>query len=141
MAGDKVEYVICTKGAHVVLRSSLIPYAYKSCCRECYVEYQKKFQQKARDLKKANRPKVEIPKTRVCKDCGKRKKIDKFYKQKPPRIPVFKPDYRWDCKKCQCAKSRKALLKKTNKKERAVLIRDYMRTRNNTLPSSYRVTA
>lgn len=134
---SKVEYVICTKGAHVVLQSSLIPYGYKSCCRECYGAYMKKLDDKRRALKKKNRPKVKIPKTRICKDCGKRKKITEFYKQKPPRIPKFKPDYRWDCKKCQCKKSREALLKRTTKKERSVYIRDYMRVRNATLPSQY----
>lgn len=84
---------------------------------------------------------VEIPKTRVCRDCCKRKSINKFYKQKPPRIPKFKPDYRWDCKKCQQKKSKAAYYRRTSKEQRKIYIRHWMRNHNNTLPSQYRIAA
>lgn len=69
-------------------------------------------------------------KTRVCKCCHKRKHIDNFYKVKPPRIPRFKPDRRWDCWQCQNKRSKAAYFKRTTKKQRQIYMRTYMRTYN-----------
>lgn len=73
-----------------------------------------------------------FPKTRVCRDCGKRKPLDEdhFHKQKPPRVAKRAPDYRWDCNTCHSAKCRKRLVKATTKVERRTYIREYMRDYN-----------
>lgn len=69
--------------------------------------------------------KFKVPKTRVCKDCNKRKKITKFYNQSPPL--KFRPNYRHDCKACHYKKVRRARFKSTTKEQRQVYMRTYMK--------------
>jgi hypothetical protein len=72
---------------------------------------------------------AEMPKTRVCNCCGKRKKMSQFFDQKPPyawKIRQHKPRKRRECKKCHVKKT-KANWLKTPKKARQLYMRTYMR--------------
>ncbi len=130
---------LCTKRVHYVTELELVPG--RKCCKNCHNEEQKIVRDKKRVIELANRKPFRYPKTRVCKDCKKRKSLNEFYKQKPPRIPKFKPDHRSDCKDCHAKKCKKAYLARTTKEERKAYIRIYFRNRNNVLPSQYRVAA
>lgn len=69
-------------------------------------------------------------KTKVCTDCGKRKKITEFYFNKPPIIPkiaVRSDGRRCDCKKCHYAKNNKRYKSRTTKEQRRVYMLKYMR--------------
>lgn len=83
--------------------------------------------------------KFKVPKTRVCRGCDKRKKITAFHNQSPAL--KWRPNYRWDCKKCHSIKSTRAYHQRTTKKERRLYMLKYMRNYNGTEKSQYRIAA
>lgn len=73
--------------------------------------------------------KKKIKKTKVCIDCGRRKKLSEFHKQSHKGHKVYSSDgHRTDCKKCQHRKSVNAYKRRTTPEQRREYMRNYLKT-------------
>lgn len=138
---ENIKFVICDFGDHVVRKSICVKG--RNMCKDCYKTYRKKYAKRYYDKHLKVTPKTSLPKTRICIDCNKRKRIEQFHFQKPPyKCKLKERNYlnrRHDCKECQGRKSRAAYVKRTTKEERKVYMRQYRRNYDKNAPLGFRV--
>lgn len=72
---------------------------------------------------------LNLRKTKVCIDCGKRKELAQFPKQSnlSAKQHYSSDGHRTECKKCHQAKSTKAYHSRTTVEQRREYMRNYMR--------------
>lgn len=85
--------------------------------------------------------KLEV-KTRVCRECKKKKPITEYHFQKPKynhKLNQYVPDRRTECKSCHYQKVRNAELKRHTAKERNQYQKKYHKTYIHPLMFNYKV--